>query len=154
MHSRFTPLLLAALASLALTQTTNPKCIDDCSYPFSSHCDGGETGTALDRCTCASWMGGTADKMIACIKTCPKEDQSVFVGGSIPELCREELFPGVEASNETAAETTSAGTPSSTGGGGSSPTTNGSPSTTTNAGVAQRANSVLAVGGLLAALLF
>lgn len=145
-----TALILAAFtASCVLAQNTNPACIKDCTsrLAISSHCDGGETGAALDRCTCTTWLGGSASPLVTCIKACPTADQSVFVS-KIPELCRGDLFPGVTASSAT----TSTGTPSSTGPNQSSPTTNGS-TTSPNAGIAFRAPSVFAVGGLMLALL-
>lgn len=150
---RSTALILAAItATYVLAQNTNPACIKDCTsrLAISSHCDGGETGAALDRCTCNTWLGGSASPLVTCIKACPTADQSVFVS-KIPELCRGDLFPGVTASSAT----TSTETPSSTGPNQSSPTTNGSPSTTTspNEGIAFKAPGVFAVGGLVLAFL-
>ncbi|KAK0752646.1 hypothetical protein B0T18DRAFT_405306 [Schizothecium vesticola] len=149
---RSTLLIIAAFtASHVLAQNANPPCITDCisRLAINSHCDGGETGTALDRCTCNSWLSGSAGPLMTCIKACPTVDQSVFVS-KVPELCRSDLFPGVTASSPS----TSTGPPSSTGASQSSPTTNGSSPTTTspNAGIELKAPGIFAVGGLVLAL--
>ena len=150
---RLQTLIAGALtASCALAQSTSPACISDCSKKnaFSSHCDGDETGAALDQCTCASWLGGGGDPMIRCIRACPASDQSVFAS-KLPELCRNDILPGVTASS--AAPTS---TPTNTSGGSQpSPTATGAQTTTTtpNAGAELAASKLLAAGGLAVALL-
>ena len=118
----------------------------------SSHCDGNDTGAALDQCTCASHLN--APRRFECVKTCSKEDQAVYAG-KLPALCREQLLPGITPS------TTGSGSSTTTGAG-----SGGTASTTTTSGgeAAQTSNlaavvrvggveGVVALGGLVGGLL-
>ncbi|KAK4443729.1 hypothetical protein QBC34DRAFT_443083 [Podospora aff. communis PSN243] len=159
MHLSPSLLLTTLLASAALAQTIpNPPCIQDCVTKNlnSSHCDGDETGEALDRCTCASHLN--APRRFECVKTCSKEDQAIYAG-KLPALCREQLLPGITAvTTGSGSSTTTTGTGS--GGGGAAATTTtgggGAAQTSNPAAPAVRGGSVervVALGGLVGGLL-
>lgn len=100
-------LSLLALPLLAVTQSTQPACVQSCfsAHPSSSWCDGDETGDALDTCTCTGLSYATA--MLSCIKKCPTADQEKYAA-TVPERCRSELLPGVKAAAVTSKATETA----------------------------------------------
>ncbi|KAM0275985.1 hypothetical protein ACHAQH_007203 [Verticillium albo-atrum] len=93
MHPFILPFL--ALPLLAASQRDLPPCVSTCieNNLMSSQCDGDEKGAALDRCTCATLFGSL---MVSCIQDCSPADQGAYAA-SIPETCRDTLFPDAEA---------------------------------------------------------
>lgn len=135
-----TTLLFLALTLPVIAQSNTP-CISACP-PVSSFCDGDETGDALAKCTCQSYVGATT--LFNCIKQCPTSEQEIFAG-RLPTLCRDSLLPGVAAASSstesTVTSTGSSSSPTSTSGTAtaatttSSSTSSSSPSATPNVAV-------------------
>ncbi|RVX66690.1 hypothetical protein B0A52_09503 [Exophiala mesophila] len=86
---------ISILPHLTSAQQPNGPCVQACP-PKSSACDGDETGTALDQCTCASFSL-TNDFVIDCVKECPEDEQIVYAN-KLPALCNAVLFPDLDLS--------------------------------------------------------
>ena len=145
-------LLLAA--SPAIAQNTQPACIKTCTstHAVSSQCNGDETGDALDRCLCGSYLGPAAKPMFDCIKACSSSDQSSFAA-IVPALCRDQLLPGVSPAtvSSTTTSATRTGSPSTTSTGPQTTETTGAPKPGAAAGLT--APGFAAAGGLIVAAL-
>lgn len=150
------PLSAMLFAGTCAAQSKYPECIQTCitQNRSSSWCDGDETGEELDECICS---GLGMSPMVQCTKDkCSKDDQAVYAG-RLPDLCSN-IFPDVGPN-------TSAAPPSATKsggeGGGASKTANseatmtsgGSEPSDTGAAVGRVVPTMVAAGGLLAALL-
>ncbi|EXJ58420.1 hypothetical protein A1O7_05845 [Cladophialophora yegresii CBS 114405] len=72
------------------------QCVDACivANPIVNHCDGTETGSALDQCKCKSYTPSN-DPLIGCIQSCPSDEQYSFAE-SLPSLCAQTLFLGLD----------------------------------------------------------
>ncbi|KIW66927.1 hypothetical protein PV04_06209 [Phialophora macrospora] len=70
-------------------------CVDACitADPIVNHCDGTETGSALDQCKCRSYTPSN-DPLINCILSCPTDQQYNFAD-TLPKLCAQTLFLGL-----------------------------------------------------------
>ncbi|KAJ9609481.1 hypothetical protein H2200_005808 [Cladophialophora chaetospira] len=71
------------------------QCVDACitQDPIVNHCNGTETGSALDQCKCRSYTPSN-DPLISCINDCPQEQQYNFAN-TLPKLCAQTLFLGL-----------------------------------------------------------
>lgn len=166
---RLTPALtilaLLHLPALILSQSdssSNPPCVASCvtKNPTSSQCNGDETGSALDDCTCKSYESASA--LIGCINKCPAAQANAFAS-NVPEECRATLFPnfpGVKAGGAAAGltSTTAAATSTATSASGTetiaTSSSGGAAATQTHSGSGGGKNVVaggLAALGLLAA---
>ncbi|ETI22604.1 hypothetical protein G647_06680 [Cladophialophora carrionii CBS 160.54] len=72
------------------------QCVDACITvnPIVNHCDGTETGSALDQCKCKSYTPSN-DPLIGCVQSCPSDEQYNFAR-SLPSLCAQTLFLGLD----------------------------------------------------------
>lgn len=93
--------LLTFIAAQTGSETEFGECVNSCltTFPIVSHCNGTETGAALDECTCASFTP-TNDPLIGCVQTCPS-DQQLQYAQSLPELCAQTLFLGLPLSDDS-----------------------------------------------------
>ncbi|OAP60103.1 hypothetical protein AYL99_05105 [Fonsecaea erecta] len=94
--SFLSPSLLLALVSAQ----SFGQCVDNCisTYPTVNHCNGTETGAALDQCQCASYSPSN-DPLIDCVLGCPTDQQLAFAD-SLPKLCAQTLFLGLDLSDQ------------------------------------------------------
>ncbi|OQU95271.1 hypothetical protein CLAIMM_01503 [Cladophialophora immunda] len=106
------PSSLSYLVSLLLSTSVLPsfisaqsstqfgQCADNCvsTYPIVNHCNGTETGTALDECKCESYSPSN-DPLINCVLGCPSDQQLAFAD-SLPKLCAQTLFLGLDLSDQ------------------------------------------------------
>lgn len=170
---RLTPALtilaLLHLPALILSQSdssSNPPCVASCvtKNPTSSQCNGNETGTALDDCTCKTYESASA--LISCINKCPAAQANDFAS-NVPEECRATLFPnfpGIKAGGaaagltSTSTSTTAAATSTAASSSGTktiaTSSSSGAAATQTHSGSGGGKNVVaggLAALGLLAA---
>lgn len=84
--------------STTAAATATSTCLANCetTYPIVNHCNGTETGSALDQCKCRSYTP-LNDPLISCILGCPSDQQYSFAN-SIPKLCAQTLFLGLNLS--------------------------------------------------------
>ncbi|EXJ68888.1 uncharacterized protein A1O5_07820 [Cladophialophora psammophila CBS 110553] len=84
----------------AQSSTQFGQCVDNCigTYPIINHCNGTETGSALDQCKCESYAPSN-DPLINCVLTCPSDQQLAFAD-SLPKLCAQTLFLGLDLSDQ------------------------------------------------------
>ncbi|KIW81239.1 hypothetical protein Z517_04264 [Fonsecaea pedrosoi CBS 271.37] len=94
-----TSLLLPSLVR-AQSSTQFGQCADNCvsTYPTVNHCNGTETGSALDECKCESYSPSD-DPLIGCVLGCPGDQQLAFAE-SLPKLCAQTLFLGLDLSDQ------------------------------------------------------
>lgn len=107
---RLTPTVALALLTLInlpalILADSEPPCVAKCisANPTPSLCNGDETGSALDDCTCKSYESAPA--LISCINACAAAQANAFAS-NIPTECRGTLFPkfpGVNAGGSAAA---------------------------------------------------
>ncbi|KIW91668.1 uncharacterized protein Z519_07636 [Cladophialophora bantiana CBS 173.52] len=84
----------------AQSSTQFGQCVDNCisTYPIVNHCNGTETGSALDQCKCESYSPSN-DPLINCVLNCPSDQQLAFAD-SLPKLCAQTLFLGLDLSDQ------------------------------------------------------
>lgn len=122
------------------------NCVQSCLPDIqSAWCTGDEEGVELEKCKCQRIATGGE---VPCIKdSCPKSDQAAYAA-TVPEYCRDSLFPNITVTatpTPTSTQDSSAGAEATTSAG-------GSPSSTNAAGVVAQ-TPIAVVGGLLAAML-
>jgi hypothetical protein len=145
----FTVLVLLHLPALILS-SSNPPCVANCitNNSTSSTCNGDETGSALDDCTCKSYESGV--DLIKCINNCPAAQANAFAS-NVPKECRAKLFPnfpGAKAGNAAAGLASSTAAISASG---TAAAATATPTTSGSGGEKHVVAGGLAVLGLLAA---
>ncbi|KIY00727.1 uncharacterized protein Z520_03392 [Fonsecaea multimorphosa CBS 102226] len=92
--------LLLTLITAQSSSTQFGSCVNNCisTYPIVNHCNGTETGSALDQCKCESYSPSN-DPLINCILGCPSDQQLAFAD-SLPKLCAQTLFLGLDLSDQ------------------------------------------------------
>ena len=86
----------STLTSATATSTgVYGQCVDSCitQDPIVNHCNGTETGSALDHCKCRSYTPSN-DPLINCVNGCPSDQQYNFAD-TLPKLCAQTLFLGL-----------------------------------------------------------
>lgn len=91
---------VSILPNLLLAQQDNGPCVKACPAK-SSACDGDETGSALDQCTCASFSLNN-DPLVTCVQQCPESEQIIFAN-NLPALCNSLLFPDLDLGDSSSA---------------------------------------------------
>jgi hypothetical protein len=153
------------LAAVTAGQDTSPPCIRSCydNNPGPQRCGGVEemTAGALATCTCSSFYGNQDHPLLLCIRECPESEKRTYLAGFKYETeadC-EHLFHAASVPSGTTTGATSNPT--------NSPDANGDDQGAGTSGVEdpaepngaseafnRAASTVLAVGGLVVALLF
>ncbi|RYP03916.1 hypothetical protein DL765_010367 [Monosporascus sp. GIB2] len=145
---------LALLITTASALDTSPPCIKSCydSEPPLRFCEDipEMTDETIARCTCSSFL--TEPPLYKCIRECPESEQATYAAG-LGEICQRDSFPDITIDSATTAPSP---TSAPDEGGQDETATGDEPEPTGGAGglLIRATPTLLAVGGLVAALIF